>query len=341
MNKLYPIKFKPEARERVWGGNYLSVDLNKDFDKNIAIGESWEIWSLYGDSSLVSNGFLEGNSLDDIIETYMGDMVGDDIFQFYRGEFPLLIKFLDVKNKLSVQVHPNDETAFEREGTWGKSECWYIVDAKPGAKVYMGFNRDVTPTEVYEKAKNGTLEEILNVFTPQKGDLIYIEPGCVHSAGEGVVIAEIQESSDITYRLYDWGRENDPATARKMDLEDAIDIIDYKKYDKDKYYFNGITSGSNILINSKNFIIKSLDLKESKRVIPSLVNSFIVYIALRGDAQIKTSKHKYEIKQGECIFIPAAMEDFLIEPNSEDSFLLEVYMPIIQEKDDYIDEDND
>ena len=343
-NKLYPIKFIPQARERVWGGNYFAKHLNKEYNPKENIGESWEIWSLFGESSEVSNGFLEGNTLDEIIETYLGDMVGDQVFQYYLGEFPLLVKFLDIKDRLSVQVHPNDEVAFEREGSRGKSECWYIMHADKDARIYMGFNKDVTPQEVYEKAKNGTMEEILNSYTPKVGDLIYIEPGCVHSAKGNIVLAEIQESSDITYRIYDWGRENDPKSARRMDLEDAIDIIDYKKYDKEKYYFSGVnTGGDKVLINSKNFIIKSIELNEPKRVFPSLLNSFIIYICIEGNANIKTTNgDNYSINKGECIMVPAGMEDFLLESSSkENPFLLEVYMPIISdEEDSYINDNN-
>jgi Phosphomannose isomerase len=339
MKKLYPIKFVPEPRERVWGGDYLVKKLKKDFDAEISskkIGESWELWSLFGESSVIENGFLKGNTLDELIEIYLGDAIGEGVFNYYKGEFPLLIKILDIKDRLSVQVHPNDEIAMERENSFGKAEIWYVMDAEPTAKVYMGFKKDVTPTEFYERCKNETVEEIMNVYTPKKGDCIYIEPGCVHAAGYGLVIAEIQQSSDITYRLYDWGRENNPKTARKMDLEEAIDIIDYKKYVKEKFYFEQVT-GSKMLVDNKHFIVKTLDLTEQIRIIPSLINSFIIYICTRGEAQFKMNNgDTYDIKAGETIFIPAAMEDFVIHPIKGNPMLLETYVPQVEDEDNYL-----
>lgn len=343
MNKLYPIKFIAEPRERVWGGDYLAKNLNKNFDDEFsgrAVGESWELWSLYGGSSVVENGFLAGNSLDELMEIYLGDLVGENVFNHYRGDFPVLVKILDIKERISVQVHPSDEIAFERENSYGKAEMWYIMDAKPGAKLYVGFNRDVTPSELYQRCKDGTVTEILNCYTPKKGDCIYIKPGCIHSAQGEVVIAEIQQSSDISYRLYDWGRENNPKTARRMDLEDAIDAIDYEKFDKQKYYFEQV-EGTQVIVNTSNFIVKAIDLKEQIRVIPSLVNSFIVYVSLQGEAELRMNDSTvYSLSKGETIMVPASMEDFSLVPRCKDVKLLEVYMPqLVDEPDNYLNYD--
>lgn len=338
MNKLYPIKFIADPRLRVWGGDYLHKKLHKEFDQELLeqkIGESWEIWSLYGQSSVASNGFLAGNTLDEIIEIYLQDLLGENTFNYFKGDFPVMVKILDIKNRISVQVHPNDQIAFEREDSYGKAEFWYVMETNPDSKIYMGFKRDITPTEFYQRCKEGTLEEVLNVFTPKKGDCIYIEPGCIHSASN-IVIAEILQSADITYRLYDWGREKDPATARQMHIEDAIDVIDYKKYNKEKYYFEQVNSNTTI-INSSHFVIKGVDLTDSIRVVPSLTGSFIIYFCTRGEAQIKlNNKETYSIKEGETILIPASMEDFLLEPVKDNPHLLEVFMPQIEEEDAYL-----
>ena len=330
MNKLYPIKFIPDARERIWGGDYLATKLGKSFDEDFkgkAVGESWELWSLYGGSSTVENGYLAGNTLDELMEIYLGDLVGEEVFNYYRGDFPLLVKILDIKDRISVQVHPSNEFAFERENSYGKAELWYVMDAKPGAKLYVGFNREVTPVELYEKCKDGTVTELLNCFTPKKGDCIYIQPGCIHSAEGEVVIAEIQQSSDISYRLYDWGRENNPKTARRMDLEDAIDVIDYSKFEADKFYFSNVT-GSCAIADTSNFIVKKVDLKEAQKIVPSLKGSFTVYTCVEGEAAIKTNDGTlYTLKCGETIFIPAAMEDFQLIPVEGNPQVLESYMP--------------
>lgn len=330
MNKLYPLKFIADPRERVWGGNYLVKSLNKEFDQEMLekpIGESWELWSLYGGSSVVQNGYLAGNTLDELMEIYLGDLVGENIFSHYNGDFPLLVKILDIKDKISVQVHPNDEIAMEREDSYGKAELWYILDAKPGAKLYVGFNKDVTPVELYNKCKDGSVTELLNCYTPKKGDCIYIQPGCIHAAEGEVVIAEIQQSSDITYRLWDWGRENNPKTARRIDLEDAIDVIDYSKFEEDKYYFKEVTGNTTVVDTSK-YIVKTIDLAQQIRVIPSELGSFIVYMCIQGSAAIRLNDNTtYQISKGETIFIPASMEDFAIVPVEGNPQLLQISMP--------------
>jgi len=241
--KLYPFKFIPVPSRRPWGGSALVAEMGKHFvevdeDGNetilgtdVLIGESWELADMGIEDSVVENGWLAGNTISELMETYLERIVGEDVYNYYGRQFPLLIKFLDINDKLSVQVHPDDEVAAERYDSLGKAEIWYVMDAKPGAKMYCGFTREVSAQEFYDRCKNGTVDEILNVIEPRKGDVIYITPGTVHAADGGLLIAEIQESSDMTFRLYDWGREFDPKTARKTHLEEAIDVIDYRAFD--------------------------------------------------------------------------------------------------------------
>ena len=245
--KLYPFKFNPVASPRPWGGDALVRELGKHFvecddDGNetvlgadVKIGESWELADMGIEDSVISNGWLAGNTISELMETYLERVVGENVYNFYGRQFPLLIKFLDINDKLSVQVHPDDAVAAERYDSLGKTEIWYVMDAKPGARMYCGFTRDVTAQEFYDRCKNGTVEEILNVIYPKKGDVVFITPGTVHAADGGLLIAEIQESSDMTFRLYDWGREFNPATARKTHLEEAIDVIDYRAFDPGIY----------------------------------------------------------------------------------------------------------
>lgn len=245
--KLYPLRFIPVASRRPWGGHDLMKKLGKVFvecdedgnEKEISIdeliGESWEVADMGVEDSVVKDGWLAGNTLSDLMETYLEKIVGEDVYKYYGRQFPLLIKFLDIHEKLSVQVHPDDDVAAERYDSLGKAEIWYVMDAEPDAKVYMGFNRDVSAQEFYDRCHNGTVDEIMNVITPRKGDAIYVAPGTVHAAEGGILIAEIQESSDMTFRLYDWGREFNPATARQMHLDEAIDLIDYKKFNEGLY----------------------------------------------------------------------------------------------------------
>lgn len=245
--KLYPFKFIPVASRRPWGGSALVDKLGKEFvecdeDGNetvlgtdIKIGESWELADMGIEDSVISDGWLAGNTISEVMETYLERIVGEDVYKYYGRQFPLLVKFLDINDRLSVQVHPDDEVAAERYDSLGKAEIWYIMDARPGAKIYAGFNREVSAQEFYDRCHNGTVEEVLNVIYPKAGDALFIAPGTVHAADGGILIAEIQESSDMTFRLYDWGREFNPATARPLHLEEAIDVIDYRAFDSGMY----------------------------------------------------------------------------------------------------------
>lgn len=245
--KLYPFKFIPVASRRPWGGKALVEELGKTFvecddegnetviDPSEKIGESWELADMGVEDSVVADGWLAGNTISELMETYLERIVGEDVYNYYGRQFPLLIKFLDINDRLSVQVHPDDEVAAERYDSLGKAEIWYVMDAKLGARIYAGFNRDMTAQELYDRCHAGTVEEVLNVIYPKKGDVLFIAPGTVHAADGGLLIAEVQESSDMTFRLYDWGREFNPETARPLHLEEAIDIIDYRAFDPCMY----------------------------------------------------------------------------------------------------------
>ncbi len=338
MKKLYPLKFIPIPKERVWGGNDLSEKLDKPFDKNKIIGESWEISGFENESSIIANGFLENNTLYDIVETYMDDIVGEDHFKYYGNEFPLLIKILDIKDKLSLQVHPDDETAFDRHNSYGKNEAWYVLESSSDAKIYMGFNRDIAPGEFYERCKNETLEEVLNIYHPKKGDFFFIESGTVHSAGGGLVIAEVQQLSDVTYRIYDWGREHNPSTAREMHLEMAFDTINYSKYDPVNNFSPAqIRSESNTtLVQNDYFTITELKTKDPLHIYTSQYESFILYFCVDGKAKIQKDNSDFSISKGEWVLVPASYQDFYLSPENKgnEATLLEIYIRKRQEIED-------
>ena len=336
-NELYPLKFIPVGKEKVWGGYALVKNFNKPFDSGKLIGESWEIAGFADDSSVVAEGYLKNNRLYDIIETYMDEIVGDDHFKRFGNEFPLLIKLLNIQDRLSVQVHPDDETAFDRHNCNGKTEAWYVLDADPDAVVYMGFNRDVEPNEFYERCQNETLEEVLNVMHPHKGDFFYIESGIVHCAGGGLVIAEVQELSDATYRIYDWGREHNPETAREMHLDLAFDCINYKKYDKAKYYVPA-QSGETHLADNKYFTVNLLHLDDSLKIHTESYESFIIYYCVEGRATALNAQNSCSISKGEWMLIPAAMKDFVLRPDEKGTSVLEMFTRRPEEKDSYTGE---
>lgn len=306
MKKLYPIKFNPILKERVWGGNKLTSILGKKNIGNNPVGESWEVSGVQDDVSIISNGFLEGNDINDIVETYLGDITGDAIYERYGNEFPILIKILDIQESLSLQIHPDDETAMLRHNSYGKTECWYILDAEPTAKVYLGLNKELTPQEFYDHCTNNTILEVLNIITPVKGDIIHIAPGTVHAATGGVLVAEVQQVSDVTYRIYDWGREHNPKTAREMHLDLAIDCINYQAIEPSSLVIkNGICE-------TPYFKIEEIEINGKKKMESHLFKSFINYFVVEGEAIIEGGGVAEIVKKGETVLIPAYIGEYTI-----------------------------
>lgn len=362
--QLYPLKFIPIPSKRVWGGSNLIKKLGKEFyeadeDGNEqklttadSIGESWELADMGVQDSVVSNGWLAGNTISELMETYLDRIVGEDVYDHYGRQFPLLIKFLDIQNKLSVQVHPDDEVAEQRYDSLGKSEIWYVLDAAEGAKVYAGFNREISAQELYDRCHNGTVEEILNVIYPKKGDAIHVVPGTVHAADGGILIAEIQESSDMTFRLYDWGREFNPKTARKMHLDEAIDLINYGKFD-DRLYHKGPLwedgdKGDGVirqLVKCPQFTVNEMKVNSPLKIEKEKFGGFIIYMCINGGAAIQVPvpdgkggkmTESTELKKGETVLVPADMSDFVIVPTEKDTLLVEAMVERQEEVDNYI-----
>ena len=233
MSELYPLKFETVLKEKVWGGNALFTRFNKGTSA-LNIGESWEFSAIADNQSVVSNGFLAGNNIEELIEVYMGDITGDSIYEKFGNEFPLLIKFIEAQEDLSIQVHPNNELAKKRHNAYGKTEMWYILESKKGSKIYTGFKEGVTK-EIYEEAlKDGKIEDILNVEIADPGDTFFTPAGRVHAIGSGIVLIEIQQTSDITYRIFDWNRNGSGKEKRELHTDLALDAIDFKQAGKNK-----------------------------------------------------------------------------------------------------------
>ena len=341
--KLYPLKFIPIASPRPWGGTALVEVLGKKFSEEAEgcpcrlIGESWELADMGGQNSVVGNGYLEGKTIADIMKTYQKRVVGENVFKRYGTQFPLLIKFLDIEGKLSVQVHPDDKVAAERYGSLGKAEVWYVLDAKADAKIYMGFARDVSPEEFSKACKSGTADQLLNVIHPKRGDVIFIKPGTVHAAEGGILICEIQESSDMTFRLYDWGRENNPATARKMHLDEAVDIIDYKKYERADRLSSGLDQelSAECIADCPQFTVNHLILDDRILICTDRRDSFLIYSCIKGKVSLEMDEEnegtkKYTLEQGDTILVPAECPRFTLNPLEEKSELLESFTPSCQ-----------
>lgn len=325
---LYPLKFKPRVKERIWGGQAILKKKGKivaRLSKDKLYGESWDLSSVKGDVSVVANGFLKGNNLEEIIEVYMGELVGEENFEKYGLEFPLLVKYLDCNDKLSVQVHPNDELAEERHNSFGKTEAWYVVDCKPGAAIYLGFkNLELTREEYIAAVAESRLEELLNKVEVKPGDVFFIPAGTVHALGAGIEVVEVQQTSDVTYRIYDWDRVDASGKGRELHTALAVDAIDFeadaellhRKYELTK-------GGAATVIESSYFTMTLHDVDGGKLLDRALLDSFIIYIALNGSAQVIADGVEESLKEGEVMLIPAEVSEIEINGNAK---LMEVYI---------------
>jgi mannose-6-phosphate isomerase len=324
---LYPLKFKTIYKETIWGGNKLKNQLNKDVPATAKVGETWEISCVEGDISVVSNGLLEGNSLQDLIEIYMGDLVGDKVYDKYGLEFPVLIKFIDANDDLSIQVHPDDATAKERHNAFGKTEMWYVLEAEKGSKLISGFNKTVTKREYLDKLETNEISDILNFEEVKKGDVFFIPAGRVHAIGSGILLAEIQHTSDITYRIYDWDRKDKNGNGRELHTDLALDVLDFKKHDNYKTEYKTEENEAVELANTKYFTTNIIELTKKMEIDIFKIDSFIIYIATEGETEIiYSTKDSISIKKGETVLIPAELNNIILNPKNKNCTLLEVYM---------------
>lgn len=328
MNTLYPLKFEPILKEKIWGGNKLSTVLNKPQGSMQKIGESWELSGLEGDLSVVANGFLAGNTIDELIEIYMGDLVGDAVFSKFGTEFPLLFKFIEASDNLSIQVHPNDELAMSRHDSLGKTEMWYIVESEPDAKLIAGFNRPMDKQKYLEHFKNGTLRDVLNWENAKPGDVFFIPAGRIHSIGPNILLAEVQQASDITYRIYDWDRVDANGKSREMHTDWAVDAIDYTYSKEYRTPYTMPQDNSTNIAKCQYFTVNILNFAKHIDIDYGRLDSFVVYMAVEGKTLIGSPglEQPVEIAKGETVLIPAEMKEIELTPLNGESRLLEIYI---------------
>ncbi len=318
--KTYPLQFYPIFKERIWGGTKLKTVLNKPIISGIT-GESWELSTVEGDVSVVSNGDLKGNSLNDLINLDPEAILGTDVYKRFGKQFPLLFKYLDAREDLSIQVHPNDELAKKRHNSFGKTEMWYVLQADEDARIIVGFKKQSNAAEYLENLKNKTLLSILMDVKVKPGDVFFLETGTVHAIGAGIVVAEIQQTSDITYRLYDFDRVDDKGNSRELHVDLALDAINYNKIETHKKY-DSIQNQSNPIVDCPYFTTNFLPLKGLVSV-NKTVSTFTVYMCVEGNFEIEYEGEKFQYKKGDTILIPAAMKTFVL--NGEAS-VLEIYI---------------
>ena len=324
MNELYPLKFKPVIKGKIWGGDTLAKLYNKRQNALPNIGESWEISGVQGDLSVVANGFLAGNNIEELIEIYMGDITGDAIYEKFGNEFPLLIKFIEAKENLSIQVHPNDDMSKKRHKAYGKTEMWYVLENKSDAKIYTGFKNGVTKEDYAEAVKTGSVPHLLNVEKAEKGDVFFTPAGRVHALGAGVTLVEIQQTSDITYRISDWGRQE--TEKRELHTDLALDALDFAETQKREKI--SITPKLNVfenLVDCNFFTVNTLKFNESVNKNYYFNDSFIIYICIDGELKISGNNSTEKITKGETILLPAMIKEVIFEPVVE-SQILEIYI---------------
>ena len=324
--QLYPMKFTPIIKETIWGGKKLNQKYNKGKASQTNIGESWELSGIQENISIVENGFLAENDIQELIEVYMSDLVGDKVYKQFGIEFPLLFKFIDANDQLSIQVHPDDKTARKKHKAYGKTEMWYVIDAEKDATIINGFKKNLDKEEYLKHLNNGTIEEIVNRVSVTKGDVIYIPAGRVHSIGKGVVLAEIQQTSDITYRIYDWNRKGLDGNLRELHTDLAIDVINFDKPKNNKEDITIEENKTSTLIDSPVFKTNIIKLDNTIEKDYFTTDSFIVYMCIDGSAEIITSGNEnVQIITGETVLIPNEITTVRIKPD-KNCTLLEVYL---------------
>ena len=325
MSELYPLKFETLLKEKVWGGDALVTRFNKIPDGTSKIGESWELSAIDENKSIISNGFLAGNNIEELIEVYMGDITGDSVFEKFGNEFPLLIKFIEAREDLSVQVHPDNKLAKQRHHAFGKSEMWYILESEERSKIYTGFKPGVTKEMYQEAITNGKLIDILNVETVSSGDTFFTPAGRIHAIGAGTVLVEIQQTSDITYRIFDWNRKSSGKEVRELHLDLALDAIDFSASGKNKIRKDPELNKTVNLVNSEFFNTNIIRFNTPINKDYYSIDSFVVYICISGEFLICWDDNSEKVSKGETILLPAMIKEVKLAPSGEAS-ILEVFI---------------
>ncbi|MBQ8864162.1 MAG: class I mannose-6-phosphate isomerase [Rikenellaceae bacterium] len=311
---LYPLKFKPQLKERIWGGTALRERLASSRMKaDVRIGESWEISGFEDDMSVVSEGRLKGNTIGELMEVFMGELVGDQIYNQFGTEFPLLIKYMDAEDLLSIQVHPGNAQAARLHNAWGKSEMWYITECEEDAEILIGLKEGITPEKFAAALTNGTVPDLLNRYSVHKGDSFYIPAGTVHCICGGIKLVEIQQTSDITYRIYDWDRTDSHGHPRELNPELAMQAI---RFDADVEYVRTKASVPNEvveLVDCTHFTTNLIEVSGAMTRDLAWLPSFVIYICTEGSGTMRYSDGELPISKGDVYLVPAVEQSVRFE----------------------------
>ncbi|MBR5715050.1 MAG: class I mannose-6-phosphate isomerase [Bacteroidales bacterium] len=301
---MKPFKFEPFLKTTIWGGKQIAAFKNIDIDKQ-NVGESWEISDIPGCESIVASGSDKGLTLVELIKKYKELLVGKKVYAKFGDRFPLLVKFIDSHQNLSVQVHPNDELAMKRHHCPGKSEMWYVINAEPGAKIYTGLRKEITPEQYERMVTTETVDgyspimDVIATYEAHSGDIYFLPAGRLHAIGAGCFLAEIQETSDITYRVYDYGRRDANGNTRELHIEQAKDAIDYHVYPEYRSTYDSTLLDAP-LVHCPFFNVNRVVVHEAMDI-DYQVDSFVIVLCLRGEATV----NGMDVRQGESLLVPA------------------------------------
>ncbi len=307
---LYPFTFEPIFKERIWGGTKLHDYFNKPISSEIT-GESWELSTVPNDVSVINNGILKGKNLNELIDQFPEEILGKEVYSRFGKQFPLLFKYLDAREDLSIQLHPNDELAKARHNSFGKTEMWYVMHADKGARLIIGFKDDTNQVDYLSHLNNKTLLTILNEIPVKKGDVFLLETGTVHAIGGGILLAEIQQTSDITYRVYDWDRVDSNGNGRELHTELALDAINFQTVSAKKEY-TAIENKSISVVDCPYFKTNIIELNGEISIHRSK-DVFTVLMCTDGNLELCINDEKYVYKAGDTVLIPAVLTSFILK----------------------------
>lgn len=323
---MYPLKFEPILKQTLWGGSKIIPfkHLNNSLSN---VGESWEVSAVEGSESVVANGPDKGLTLPEMVWKYKEELVGEANYARFGSKFPLLIKFIDAKLDLSIQVHPDDVLAKRRHNSFGKNEMWYVIAADKEASLISGFSEQITPKEYKERVYNGTFAEVLQKCAIKPGDVFYVPAGRVHGIGAGAFVAEIQQTSDITYRIFDYNRKGKDGQPRELHTSQAMDAINFSDVQDDfRTEYEHIQNEPEEVVASPYFTTSVYDMTEEISCDYSELDSFVIFICVEGECQLMDNeKNEISMQAGESILLPASTQEVTITPRGSVK-LLETYV---------------
>ncbi len=329
MEDIYPLLFEPNLHTVVWGGDRICPYKGIDGKAGTPVGESWEVSAVPSSPCVVANGVNAGRDLISVIADTPDAILGESVARQYGGKLPLLVKFIDAKKDLSIQVHPDDEMAMRVHGKSGKSEMWYIIDAKPGSYLYAGFKTKISQDEYRRRIADGTITEVLAKHEVKPGDVFYLPAGRVHAICGGILLAEVQQSSDLTYRIFDYNRPGLDGKPRELHTDLAAQAIDFNVEAEYRTPYEEGDNRANLIIDSSKFSVRVVEVDAPFHRNLAKYDSFIISMCIKGDCKIVMRSAPYDeilLREGNSCLIPAAIADYDIVPLNGTSKVLDAFI---------------